>query len=60
MSTGPFTGRPASPLEGAFREGNAVQPSMRVLKRSSLQVSEIWSDHRDLIAEPSPGTTRTL
>ena len=49
MSAEPFSGRPANPLEGAFREGNTVQPSMRVLKRSSLQVSEIWSDHRDLV-----------
>ena len=49
MSAEPFTGRPASPLEGAFRQGNAVQPSMRILKRSNLQVSEIWSDHRDLV-----------
>lgn len=49
MSAAPTSGRPASPLEGAFREGNAAQPSMRVLRRSSLQVSEIWSDRRDLV-----------
>jgi AraC-like DNA-binding protein len=41
--------RATNPLEGAFCQGNAVQPSMRVLRRSSLQVSEIWSDHRDLV-----------
>ena len=46
--------RATNPLEGAFRQGNAVQPSMRVLRRSSLQVSEIWSDHRDLVVR---GTT---
>jgi AraC-like DNA-binding protein len=46
MSADPST---RSPLEGAFRDGNVVQPSMRVLRRSSLQISEIWSDHRDLV-----------